>query len=121
VANELDELAGNFVQERNGGCRITIRNLADTLKSRLRIQAAPRLQQPWRWPPGKPGMKTTARNTERLAEPTHRPDPSVLCHEAELHIDSLAKHAAAVSGCRAPPSTSRRSCVGSRCSGLTRP
>ena len=40
---------------------------------------------------GKPGVKPTARDTERLAKPPHRPDPSMFRDEAELHIESLAK------------------------------
>lgn len=39
----------------------------------------------------KPGMKATARDTERLAKPPHRPDPSMFRNEAEFHSDSLAK------------------------------
>jgi len=38
-----------------------------------------------------PGMEARARHTERLADPRDRPDPSVLRHETEPHIESLAK------------------------------
>lgn len=41
--------------------------------------------------PGKPGVEPTARDTERLAKPPYRPDPSMFRDEAELHIESLAK------------------------------
>ena len=41
--------------------------------------------------PGKPGIEPTGRDTERLAEPPHRPDPSIFRDEAERHNDSLAK------------------------------
>ena len=55
------------------------------LAQRLVIQAAtaPR--------PGQPRIEPAARHTERLAHHQHRPGPSVLRHEAVLHIDSLAK------------------------------
>ncbi|GEQ77887.1 hypothetical protein CTTA_4892 [Comamonas testosteroni] len=38
-----------------------------------------------------PGIKATSRDTERIAHQIDRPGPSVLRHEAELHIDSFAK------------------------------
>src|SRR5258708_716497 len=38
-----------------------------------------------------PGIKPTPRDTERLAQPTRRPDPAVLRNKTELHVDSLAK------------------------------
>jgi hypothetical protein len=38
-----------------------------------------------------PGIKPAARDIERLAKQPHRPYSSMLCNEAELHIDSLAK------------------------------
>lgn len=41
--------------------------------------------------PGKPGMESTSRDTERPAHPCHRPDPSVLRDEGEPHIESFAK------------------------------
>ena len=41
--------------------------------------------------PDKPGVEATARDTERLAKPPNRPDPSMLRDKAELHIDSFAK------------------------------
>ena len=41
--------------------------------------------------PYQPRIKATARDTERLANQSHRPAHSVLRHEVELHIDSLAK------------------------------
>ena len=41
--------------------------------------------------PGKPGVKATAQDTESLATPPHRPDPSMFRDKAELHIDSFAK------------------------------
>lgn len=40
---------------------------------------------------GEPSMKATARNTERLAKPCHRPDPPVFRDEGELHLESFAK------------------------------
>ena len=41
--------------------------------------------------PGKLGVEATARDTERLAKPPHRPDRSMFRNKAEPHIDSLAK------------------------------
>jgi hypothetical protein len=41
--------------------------------------------------PCQPGIKPTPRDTERLAQPFRRPDPSVLRNETELHVDSFAK------------------------------
>ena len=38
-----------------------------------------------------PGIEPTSRDTERLAQPTCRPDPPVLRNETELHVDSFAK------------------------------
>ena len=38
-----------------------------------------------------PGIKPASRDTERLAQPTRRPDPPVLRNETELHVDSFAK------------------------------
>src|SRR5207302_9820595 len=41
--------------------------------------------------PCQPGIEPAARDTERLAQPTRRPDPPVLRNETELHVDSFAK------------------------------
>jgi len=41
--------------------------------------------------PVQPCLETTSRDTECLAHEQYRPGPSVFRHEAELHIDSLAK------------------------------
>jgi hypothetical protein len=41
--------------------------------------------------PAEPRVEATSRDTERLAHHCQRPRPSVFRHEAELHIDSLAK------------------------------
>src|SRR5262249_52837637 len=41
-----------------------------------------------------PGIEPASRHTERLAQPTLRPDPPVLRNETELHFDSFAKYAA---------------------------
>jgi len=41
--------------------------------------------------PDQPAVEPCPRDTERLAHHRHRPGPSVLRHEAELHVDSLAK------------------------------
>ena len=38
-----------------------------------------------------PGIVPTPRDTERLAQPSRRPDPPVLRNETELHVDSFAK------------------------------
>jgi hypothetical protein len=38
-----------------------------------------------------PGIEPASRDTERLAQPTRRPDPPVLRNETELHVDSFAK------------------------------
>ena len=38
-----------------------------------------------------PGIEATARDTERPAQPSRRPDPPVLRDEGELHVDSFAK------------------------------
>ena len=38
-----------------------------------------------------PSVESTARDTERLAQPVRRPDPPVLRNETELYIDSFAK------------------------------
>ena len=38
-----------------------------------------------------PRIKSTPRDTERLAQPLRRPNPPVLRDEGELHIDSFAK------------------------------
>lgn len=40
---------------------------------------------------GQPGMEAASRDTERLAHPRRRPDPSVLRDEGEPRIESLAK------------------------------
>jgi len=37
------------------------------------------------------GKLEASRDTERLAQPTCRPDPPVLRNETELHVDSFAK------------------------------
>src|SRR5271167_461986 len=42
-----------------------------------------------------PGIKATPRDPERPAQPSRRPNPPVLRDEADLHIDSFAKYAAA--------------------------
>jgi hypothetical protein len=36
-------------------------------------------------------IEPASRDTERLAQPTRRPDPPVLRNETELHVDSFAK------------------------------
>jgi hypothetical protein len=41
--------------------------------------------------PRQPRLETTSRDTERPAQPSRRPDPSMLRDKAELHIDSFAK------------------------------
>jgi hypothetical protein len=41
--------------------------------------------------PCQPGIEPTSRDTERLAQPSDRPDPPVLRNETELHVDSFAK------------------------------
>jgi hypothetical protein len=38
-----------------------------------------------------PSIVPTPRDTERLAQPSRRPDPPVLRNETELHVDSFAK------------------------------
>ena len=38
-----------------------------------------------------PSVKAAARNTERFADPRHRPDSSVRRDKGEPHIESLAK------------------------------
>jgi hypothetical protein len=65
---------------------ITRREAGPHTRPQCLIAACPRTRRP-----GQPGMKPAARDTERLAKPPHRPNPSMLCNEAELHIDSLAK------------------------------
>lgn len=44
-----------------------------------------------RWRTGEPGMEAAPRDTERLAHPRRRPDPSMLRDKGEPHIESLAK------------------------------
>ena len=41
--------------------------------------------------PGKPRTKSTMRDTERPAKPSHRPNSSMFRDEAEFYNDSLAK------------------------------
>ena len=41
--------------------------------------------------PNKPRIEPAARDTERLTDQRCRPGSCVLRHEAELHVDSLAK------------------------------
>jgi hypothetical protein len=48
-------------------------------------------------------MEARPGHAERFADPRHWPDVAVLRDEGELHVDSLAKKAAAFLGCHAPP------------------
>src|SRR6266851_5042803 len=55
---------------------------------RTDILIAPASPTAW---PCQPGVESTPRDTERLAQPFRRPDPPVLRNETELHVDSFAK------------------------------
>src|ERR1700748_1215150 len=71
-----------------------------------------------------PGIEATPRDTERPAQPIRRPDPPVLRNETELHVDSLAKQAAAffrMSRSAFSLATSRLSRAISACSGFICP
>src|ERR1700686_3116242 len=64
--------------------------------------------------PCQPRIEPTPRDTERLAQPSRRPDPPVLRNESELHVDCFAKEAAAffrMSRSAFSLSTSRLSCT----------
>src|SRR5438067_7164037 len=59
--------------------------------------------------PCQPGIEPTSRDTERLAQPTRRPDPPVLRNETELHVDSFASSSSKFAMRGTPPSASRAS------------
>src|SRR2546423_12737662 len=46
-----------------------------------------------------PGIEATPRNTERLAQPSRRPDPPVLRNKTELHVGSFASRPRLFLGC----------------------
>jgi hypothetical protein len=65
---------------------VTAEEARANLGAELFIAAATLTARPYQ-----PGIETASRDTERLAQPSRRPDPPVLHNETELHVDSLAK------------------------------